>query len=305
MSVDLTGRVAVVTGAGNGLGRSHALLLAARGASVLVNDYGGAISGAGRARGPADDVASEIRDAGGTAAANYADVSDQSQAAEIVDTAVAEFGRLDIVVNNAGILRDRSFGKMSLDDFKAVVDVHLLGSSFVTHAAWSHLAAAGAGRVIFTTSLAGTSGNFGQSAYSAGKLGVVGLMNTLSIEGQRHGILVNSVSPGASTRMTDGLNPPALDRYLKPELVSPVVAYLASEMCSVSGQIIQAFAGGYSRIHYVESEGVQFDPREEVTPDAFAEAFETIQDLNGARPSTPGTGARVEERLRAIGRWEL
>ncbi|MGJ9413228.1 SDR family NAD(P)-dependent oxidoreductase [Aeromicrobium sp. CF4.19] len=304
MTIDLTGRAAVITGAGNGLGRSHALLLAARGASVLVNDYGGPVSGAEGDHGPADAVVAEIRAAGGIAAPNYADVSDPSQAVRIVEAAVAEFGRLDVVVNNAGILRDRTFAKSTLDDFRAVVEVHLLGSANVTHAAWPHLMDSGAGRVVFTTSLAGTSGNFGQSAYAAGKLGVVGLMNALAIEGRRHGILVNSVSPGASTRMTDGLNPPALDQYLKPELVSPVVAYLASETCDVTGQIIQAFAGGYSRIHYVESEGVQFDPREDVTPDAFAEVFDAVQDLDGARPTTPGTAARVEERLRSIGRWE-
>ena len=304
MTVDLTGRVALITGAGNGLGRSHALLLASRGASVVVNDYGGAVEGTGHDRGPADRVVDEIGAAGGKAIASYANVADSEQAARTVHEALSEFGRLDIVVNNAGILRDRTFGKVALDDFRAVIDVHLMGSVYVTHAAWPHLMEAGYGRVVFTTSLAGTSGNFGQSAYGAGKLGVVGMMNTLAIEGLRRGVLVNAVSPGASTRMNTGLNSAALDRYLRADLVSPLVAYLCSESCAVTGEIIQAFAGGYSRIHYFESEGVQFDPEKDVTPDMIAHAFDDIQSLEHVSPTTPGVGARVEQRLRAIGRWE-
>ncbi|GAA2862701.1 SDR family NAD(P)-dependent oxidoreductase [Pseudonocardia halophobica] len=304
MSIDFTGRVAVVTGAGGGLGRSHALLLAARGAKVVVNDIGGAVGGTGTDATPADRVVEEIRAAGGEAVANYDSVSDPAGAARIVQTAVDSFGTLDILINNAGILRDKSFGKTDLADFRAVLEVHLLGTVYCTHAAWPVMNAAKYGRIVVTTSIAGTSGNFGQSAYGTAKLGMVGLMNSLAIEGARNNVLVNAISPGAATRMTDGLNPPALDKYLHAELVSAGVAYLASEECTATGQILQAVAGGYARLHMFETEGVQFDPAEPLTPEMVADRYEEIADLKTATPTTPGIAGRTEQRLRAIGRWD-
>jgi NAD(P)-dependent dehydrogenase (short-subunit alcohol dehydrogenase family) len=303
-NIDLTGRVAVVTGAGGGLGRSHALLLAARGAKVVVNDLGGAVSGAGADAAPADKVVTEIVASGGEAIANYDSVADRAGAARIIQTAVDTFGTIDILINNAGILRDKSFGKVELNDFATVLDVHLNGTVNCTHAAWPIMNAAKYGRIVFTTSIAGTSGNFGQSAYGAAKLGMVGLMNTLAIEGTRSNIHVNSISPGAATRMTAGLNSPAVDKYLSAESVSAAVVYLVSEQCTASGQILQAHAGGYSRLHMFETEGVQFDPELPITPEMIAARYDEISDLATATPTTPGIEGRIERRLRSVGRWE-
>ena len=304
MSIDFTNRVAVVTGAGGGLGRSHALMLAARGARVVVNDVGGAVGGAGADAAPADRVVAEIRAAGGEAVANYDSVADEDGARRIIGTALDTFGSVDILINNAGILRDRSFKKMDLADFRAVLEVHLLGTAYCTRAAWPVMTDAKYGRIVVTTSIAGTSGNFGQAAYGTAKLGIVGLMNTLAIEGERSNVLINAISPGAATRMTEGLNPPAVDRYLHAGLVSPGVAYLASEECRVTGQILQSMAAGYSRLHMFETDGVQFDPVEPLTPELIADHYEEISDLKTATPTTPGTAGRIEQRLRSIGRWE-
>jgi NAD(P)-dependent dehydrogenase (short-subunit alcohol dehydrogenase family) len=304
MSVDLHGRVAVVTGAGGGLGRSHALELAARGAKVVVNDLGGALAGEGADAGPADRVVAEIKGAGGEAVANYDSVADPVGAASIVRTAVDTFGTLDILVNNAGILRDRSFRKTDLADFRAVLEVHLLGTVYCTHAAWPVMNEARYGRIVVTTSIAGTSGNFGQSAYGTAKLGMVGLMNTLAIEGRKNNVLINAISPGAATRMTEGLNPPALDKYMLAEQVSPAVAFLVSEECDVTGQILQAMAGSYSRVHMFETEGVQFDPAEPITTEMIVERWAEINDLATATATTPGAAGRTEARLRSVGRWE-
>ncbi|MEU7812784.1 SDR family NAD(P)-dependent oxidoreductase [Pseudonocardia sp. NPDC049154] len=302
--MDFTGRVAVVTGAGGGLGRSHALLLASRGAKVVVNDLGGGVRGEGGDASPADTVVAEIKEAGGEAVANYDSVSDPEGARRIIQTAVDTFGGIDILINNAGILRDKTFKKVDLADFRAVLEVHLLGTVYCTHAAWPIMNAAGYGRIVVTTSLAGTSGNLGQSAYGTAKLGMVGLVNSLAIEGARNNVRINAISPGAATRMTDGLNPPAVDRYLTSELVSPGVAYLVSEECTVSGQILQSMAGGYSRVHYFETEGVQFDPQQPLTPEMIADRYDEISDLSTATPTEPGIAGRTEQRLRSIGRWE-
>ena len=210
MSIRFDNRVAVVTGAGNGLGRSHALELARRGAKVVVNDLGGAVDGKGGATSAADAVVNEIKQAGGTAVANYDSVADASGAANIIQTAVDAFGTIDVLINNAGILRDKSFAKMDLADFEHVVQVHLMGSVYCTKAAWPIMQAQNYGRVVMTTSASGIFGNFGQSNYGAAKTGVVGLMNVLRQEGAKNGIMVNTVAPIAATRMTEALFPPKI-----------------------------------------------------------------------------------------------
>ena len=204
------GRVAIVTGAGQGLGRAHALDLAARGAKVVVNDLGGAVDGTGASSGPASDVAEEIRKSGGTAVPNGENVATAEGADAIVRTAISEFGRVDIVINNAGILRDKSFLKMTAAEFDAVLGVHLRGSFLVTHAAWPHLRAQAYGRVVMTSSPAGLFGSFGQANYASAKMGLIGLAKTLSIEGAKYGIKVNAIAPVAYTRMTADLFPPEL-----------------------------------------------------------------------------------------------
>lgn len=298
MPIDFDDRVAIITGAGAGLGREHALLLASRGAKVVVNDVGGARDGSGGSAAAADSVVAEIKAAGGAAIANYDSVATPEGAQAIVDTAVNAWGKVDILVNNAGILRDKSFAKAGLDDFRSVFDVHYWGSMYCTRAAWPVMNDNKYGRVVFTTSGASTSGNFGQAAYASAKAAVLGLMHVLSIEGQRNNILVNAISPGAATRMLDGMS---LDEEfvarLNPAFVSPAVAWLSSEACDVTATIITAAAGGFGRLHYFESEGVRFDTSAPITVDRFAQAFAQINDLRTAIPSKPGTEGRVQERL--------
>jgi NAD(P)-dependent dehydrogenase (short-subunit alcohol dehydrogenase family) len=239
------GRVAIVTGAGNGLGRAHARLLAARGAQVVVNDLGGAVDGAGASSGPAAAVAREIEDAGGVALANTDTVATPDGGRALVDAAVEAFGGVDIVVNNAGILRDRAFHNLTPDELDPVLDVHLRGSFFVTVPAWRVMRERGYGRVVFTSSASGILGNFGQANYGAAKMGVVGMTRVLAVEGARHGIRVNAIAPMARTRMTDGLLGDMHDR-LDPELVSPVAAWLAHERCSVTGDVFTDGSAGCS-----------------------------------------------------------
>ncbi len=257
MIIRFDNRVAIVTGAGNGLGRAHALLLASRGAKVVVNDPGGARDGKGGDHSAADKVVGEIKTMGGQAVANYDSVAERASAANIVKTAVDAFGTVDIVVNNAGILRDKSFPNMTMDDYEFVVKVHLLGSVYVTHAAWPIMREKTYGRVVMTSSNSGIYGNFGQTNYSAAKLAVVGLMNTLRLEGQKYNIFVNSIAPVAGTRMTEDLMPPEVVAKMKPELVSPMVAYLCSEQCQHTGEIFAAGAGYYSIIEFREGAGVR------------------------------------------------
>src|SRR5258708_10605162 len=219
-------RVAIVTGSGNGLGRSHALLLASRGAKVVVNDLGGSHTGAGKSSTAADKVVEEIKAAGGDAVANYDSVED---GAKIVQCALDRFKRIDIVVNNAGILRDTSFPKMTQDDWDLIYKVHVLGSFRVTHAAWNHMRDAGFGRIIMTASAAGIYGNFGQANYSMAKLGLHGFAQTLAAEGKKRNIIVNTIAPIAGSRMTETVLPKELLDALKPEDVSALVAKLAHE----------------------------------------------------------------------------
>ena len=236
----LDGKVAIVTGAGGGLGRAHALLLASEGASVVVNDLGGARDGTGEGRNMADTVVDEIKAAGGSAAADYGSVTDPESARQMVKTAVDQFGRLDILINNAGILRDRSFKKMTDPEWDAVIDVHLRGAYLVTKAAWDHLLEQGeGGRIVMTSSTSGLIGNFGQANYGAAKAGLAGFMRVLALEGMKYGITVNVLAPGALSRMTEDLMPdtPELAERMAPEKVSPTVAWLCTdEAANVTGR---------------------------------------------------------------------
>jgi len=284
MTIRYDGRVAIVTGAGAGLGRSHAMLLASRGAKVVVNDPGGSVDGKGGDGAAADAVVAEIRAAGGEAVANYASVSDREGAASIVQTAIDAFGRIDIVVNNAGILRDKSFIKMSLDDFEAVLAVHLLGTVYVTKAAWPHLLEQKYGRIVFTTSGSGLVGSYGQSNYGAAKTGMLGLMNNLKFEAAKADIKINMISPVAATRMTAGIIDEKLFELSKPEQVSPAVAWLCSEDCDVNGEIVAAGAGYFTSVRLMKSEGVVVDPSGIATIEDFVANRDRIFDISTAKP---------------------
>ncbi len=301
MTIRFDDRVAIVTGAGAGLGRSHAMLLASRGAKVVVNDPGGAVDGSGGEHSVADKVVAEIKAAGGQAMANYNSVADMKSAQKIVDAAVNAFGRLDILVNNAGILRDKAFINMSMEDFEVASQVHYMGSVYCTKAAWPIMRKQQYGRIVVTTSGSGTVGNFGQSNYGAAKMAVVGLINVLRIEGAKYNILCNAISPSANTRMTESLLPPHMAKYMRPEFVSPAVAWLCSEECNATGEIIAATAGNYARVQYFFSEGVQFDPEEPVTIEMVADKIDKIRDMSNAKPYT-GMMGNVEKNLRAMGR---
>jgi len=284
MPIRFDGRVALVTGAGNGLGKAHALLLAARGAKVVVNDLGGAVSGEGRSTSAADQVVAQIEAAGGEAIANYDSVADAAGARAMVDAAVQRFSRLDILINNAGILRDKTFAKMDIQDFRTVLEVHLMGGVLCSQAAWPVMKEQGYGRIVMTSSGAGLYGNFGQSNYGAAKMGLVGLMNVIKLEGAKSGILINSVAPIAATRMTEALMPKYALEQLKSEWVAAAVAYLASESCKVTGHVISAGAGYFARTQMMEGAGVFMDPESTPDPDEVAAAYEQISDLSQAAP---------------------
>jgi len=282
MSIRFDNRVAIVTGAGGGLGRSHALALAARGAKVVVNDLGGAVDGSGSSAGAAQRVVDEIKALGGEAVADTNSVSTPETAEALVKTAIDTYGKLDILINNAGILRDKSFAKGELSDFRLVLEVHLLGSVYVTKAAWPHLQANNYGRVVMTSSASGLYGNFGQANYGSAKLGLVGLMNTIKLEGQKNDIRVNTIAPVAATRMTENLLPPAVLETLKPELVTSGVLHLVQEN-SPNGVILEAGAGYYSLVQIVEGTGVKLGA--EATVDDVAAAWDKISDMSGATPA--------------------
>jgi NAD(P)-dependent dehydrogenase (short-subunit alcohol dehydrogenase family) len=267
----------------------------------VVNDIGTTLHGDNGDPAPGDRVVAEIVAAGGEAIAHHASIAEPEGAQSLVDLAVERFGTVDVLVNNAGILRDKTFQKMSLEDFEAVLRVHLMGTVFCTHAAWPVMTANGYGRIVVTTSGSATNGNFGQSNYAAAKLGVVGLMNVLALEGVRKGVLINAIAPGAATRMTADLIPNEIRDYLAPGLVSPVVAYLCSESCTDTGCIIWSVAGKVSRVFYAETPGVQFDPSEPLHPDDVEAAWPRIIDADGAEPAAPGPIGDAVQRLARMG----
>ncbi|MDD3836544.1 MAG: SDR family oxidoreductase [Phenylobacterium sp.] len=248
-------RVAIVTGAGGGLGRQHALELARRGAKVVVNDLGGSVDGSGGSSEAALKVVEEIKAAGGEAIANGSSVTDDAGVANMVKQAMDQWGRIDILVANAGILRDKTFAKMDIPDFELVLNVHLMGTVKPAKAVWEIMRNQNYGRIVVTTSSSGLYGNFGQSNYGAAKLGIVGFMNTLRLEGQKNNIHVNAISPVAATRMTENLMPPQILERLKPEYVTPGVVYLCSEEAP-TGVILTAGAGAFASAKIYETEGV-------------------------------------------------
>jgi NAD(P)-dependent dehydrogenase (short-subunit alcohol dehydrogenase family)/acyl dehydratase len=279
------GRVAVVTGAGAGLGRTYALELARRGAAVVVNDLGGARDGTGAgSSSPADQVVAEIRAAGGQAVANYDNVATVEGGANIVQTALDAFGRIDIVINNAGILRDKSFVKMTPENWNAVLAVHLNGAYHVTRPAFEAMKNQGYGRIVMTTSAAGLYGNFGQANYSAAKMGLVGLMNTIKLEGQKYDIKVNTIAPVAASRLTEDVMPPDLLQKLSPEYVAPMVMVLCSERCPVTGCIYNAGMGFYNRAAVVTGPGAVVGGDGQIpTVDDLAAALDRISTLEGGK----------------------
>ncbi|AGI25848.1 SDR family oxidoreductase [Pseudomonas sp. MT3] len=277
------GKVVIVTGAGGGIGRAHALLFARHGAKVVVNDLGGSTHGEGASASAADRVVAEIREAGGTAIANHDSVTDGEK---IVRQAVEEFGRIDVVVNNAGILRDKTFHKMEDADWDLVYKVHVEGAYKVTRAAWPFMREQGYGRVIFTSSTSGIYGNFGQSNYGMAKLGLYGLTRNLAIEGRKNNIFVNAIAPTGGTRMTEGLIPPQVFEALKPELVSPLVVYLGSEACQETSGLFEVGGGWIGKVRWERSLGVGFDPRKGFSVEDVAANFAQICDFdNAAHPA--------------------
>jgi NAD(P)-dependent dehydrogenase (short-subunit alcohol dehydrogenase family) len=300
-------QVAIVTGAGHGLGRSHALALAERGARVVVNDLGGARDGTGSSTTAAEKVVAEIEAAGGEAFANSADVTDQDAVKLMVDEAIERWGRVDILINNAGVLRDKSFSNMMIEDFAFVVDVHLMGTAICTKAVWDHMRDQSYGRIVVTASSSGLYGNFGQANYGAAKLGVVGLMNTLRAEGAKYNIKVNALAPVAHTRMTDELLPEEAKALLQPEEVTPGVLFLVSKDAP-NGIILTAGAGGYGAARIYETTGIWLPP-DQRTPENIAERLEEIlanddqQELKSGNEQTmkfltQASGASIEERAK-------
>ncbi|WP_300378589.1 SDR family NAD(P)-dependent oxidoreductase [Henriciella sp.] len=270
-------RVAIVTGAGGGVGRCHALDLARRGAKVVVNDLGASMDGSGGSSEAADKVVKEIEAMGGEAIANGSSVTDDAGVKKMVDDAMAKWGRIDILIANAGILRDKSFGKMTMEDIELVVDVHLMGSFKPIKAVWDIMKEQNHGRIVVTTSSTGLYGNFGQANYGAAKLGLVGLMNTLKIEGAKNNIKINAVCPVAATRMTEGLMPPETLEQLKPEYITPGVMNLVKDDAP-TGMVLSAGAGAFSMAEIVETKGAYVGQGDELTAEAVAEKWDEITD---------------------------
>ncbi len=281
MSIRFDGKVAIVTGAGGGLGRAHALDLARRGAKVVINDLGGTVDGSGGSSDAAKKVVDEIKAFGGEAIANGASVTDDVGVAGLVKQTLDAFGRIDILINNAGVLRDKSFTKMEIKDFEFVLDVHLIGSVKVTKACWETMKAQQYGRIVMTSSSSGLYGNFGQTNYGAAKLGLVGFMNTLKLEGQKDNIRVNALAPVAGTRMTENLMPPQAMDALKPEFVTPGVVYLVSEDAP-TGVILTAGGGAFAVAQIIESNGA-FLGQQGLTAEKVADNWSKISDMTGAK----------------------
>lgn len=279
MSLDFTDKVVIVTGAGGGLGKSHALEFARRGAKVVVNDLGGSMDGSGGSSEAAEAVVAEIKEAGGEAIANGSSVTDDAGVDNMIKQTMDAYGRIDVLVNNAGVLRDKSFAKMEINDFTFVVDVHLFGTMKPTKAVWPIMKEQGYGRIMVTSSSSGLYGNFGQANYGAAKLGVVGFMNTLKLEGQKDNIHINALAPVAWTRMTENLMPPEAEDMLTPERVTPAVVFMCSESAP-TGKIICAGAGAYTSAAIVETKGVYLG--ENPSAEDVAENWETISKIDDA-----------------------
>jgi NAD(P)-dependent dehydrogenase (short-subunit alcohol dehydrogenase family) len=302
MSIRFDGRVAIVTGAGGGLGRQHALALAARGAKVVVNDLGGTLAGDGGTPKAAQVVVDEIRAAGGAAIASGASVTDAAAVQAMVDETLRTWGRVDILVNNAGILRDKSFAKMALDDFRLVVEVHLMGAVNCTKAVWETMRAQNYGRIVMTTSSSGLYGNFGQSNYGAAKMALVGLMQTLSIEGAKNDIRVNCLAPTAATRMTENLMPEAVLKLLQPEAVTPGLLVLVADDAPTRA-ILCAGAGAFERAHITLTPGV-FVGLPDNAAEQVASNFAALSDRDGETVPESGNAQgtlEIGKAMRALG----
>ena len=298
MTISFEDKVVIITGAGGGLGRSHALEFAKRGAKVVVNDLGGEVDGSGVSSEAANNVVKEITDAGGTAIPNGSSVIDDKGVKNMIDQTMDEFGRIDILINNAGILRDKSFSKMEIEDFTIVTDIHLMGSVKPTKMVWEIMKEQNYGRILVTTSSTGLYGNFGQSNYGAAKLGVVGFVNTLKIEGQKYNINCNVLCPVAYTRMTANLMPPEAEELLTPSSVTPAVIYLSSEN-GPTGTILCAGAGVYSEAKIMESDGENLGLN--ATAEDLEKNWDKISDFSNAKPFFNGgeqTGKVLEKAMK-------
>ena len=287
MSLDFKDKVAIVTGSGNGIGKGYALELAKRGAKVVVNDLGGTVDGSGGSLSAADAVVQEIEAAGGEAMANGANVAKQEDVKAMVEATMEKWGRVDILINNAGILRDKSFGKMEWADFEAVINVHLLGSALCAHSVFPIMKEQEFGRIVMTSSSSGLFGNFGQTNYAAAKMGVVGLMNTLKLEGAKYNVHTNSIAPTATTRMTEHLFPAEFAEKLDPKYIIPAVIFLASEKAP-NGEILEAGGGVVANTYVMETMGKYFGTDENFTAEAVANHWAEIADTTNARRLTQG-----------------
>ena len=287
MSLDFKDKVAIVTGSGNGIGKGYALELAKRGAKVVVNDLGGTVDGSGGSLSAADAVVQEIEAAGGEAIANGANVAKQEDVKAMVEATMEKWGRVDILINNAGILRDKSFGKMEWADFEAVINVHLLGSALCAHSVFPIMKEQEFGRIVMTSSSSGLFGNFGQTNYAAAKMGVVGLMNTLKLEGAKYNVHTNSIAPTATTRMTEHLFPAEFAEKLDPKYIIPAVIFLASEKAP-NGEILEAGGGVVANTYVMETMGKYFGTDENFTAEAVANHWAEIADTTDARRLTQG-----------------
>ena len=300
MTIDFKDKVAIVTGAGGGLGRSHALELSKRGAKVVVNDLGGSVDGSGGSSDAAEKVVKEIISSGGQAISNGSSVTDDNGVKLMIDQTIDEYGRIDILINNAGILIDKSFSKMEINDFEKVLNVHLLGSVKPTKAVWEIMKEQNYGRIIVTSSSSGLYGNFGQTNYGAAKLGLVGFMNTLKLEGQKYNVHVNALTPVAYTRMTANLMPPEAENLLTPESVTPAAIYLVSDEAP-NGIILCAGAGVYSVSKIMESDGLSLGLN--ATAEDIVNNWEKISNFNEAKSYNMGgeqTGKVFEKAMETI-----
>ena len=300
MTISFEDKVVIVTGAGGGLGRSHAIEFAKRGAKVVVNDLGGEVDGSGGSSESANNVVKEITDSGGIAIPNGSSVTDDKGVKNMVDQAIDEFGRIDILINNAGILRDKSFSKMGIDDFTIVTDIHLMGSVKPTKMVWEIMKEQNYGRILVTTSSTGLYGNFGQTNYGAAKLGVVGFVNSLKLEGQKYNINCNVLCPVAYTRMTANLMPPEAEQLLTPESVTPAAIYLVSDNAP-TGTILCAGAGVYSVSKIMEADGLSLGLN--ATAEDILENWDKISDFSEAKAFNNGgeqTGKVFEKAMETI-----